>query len=40
LRKAADRSVAATWQRIGALLNMFTPAECANYLKNAGYAST
>jgi transposase-like protein len=29
----------ATWKRIGALLRAFTPQECANYLKNAGYAS-
>jgi transposase len=40
LRKAAERSLDATWRRIGQLLNAFTPAECANYLKNAGYAST
>jgi transposase len=40
LRKAAERTVEATWKRIGALLDNFTPAECANYLRNAGYAST
>jgi transposase len=39
LRKAAERSVEATWKRIGALLNSFTPQECTNYLVNAGYAS-
>ena len=39
LRKAAERSVEATWRRIGTLLQCFTPAECANYLRNAGYAS-
>ena len=39
LRKAAERSVEATWKRIGALLQCFSPAECANYLRNAGYAS-
>jgi transposase len=39
LRKAAERSVEATWKRIGALLQCFTPTECANYLRNAGYAS-
>jgi transposase len=39
LRKAAERSVDATWQRIGTLLEAFTPSECANYLRNAGYAS-
>ena len=39
LRKAAERTVEATWKRIGVLLNFFTPQECANYLANAGYAS-
>ncbi len=39
LRKAAERTVEATWKRIGALLHNFTSDECANYLKNAGYAS-
>jgi len=27
-------------KRIGALLDQFTPNECANYLVNAGYAAT
>jgi transposase len=40
LRKAGERTVTATWRRIGALLDQFTPTECANYLANAGYAST
>jgi transposase len=39
LRKAAERTIEATWKRIGELLDHFTPAECANYLSNAGYAS-
>ena len=39
LRKAAERTVEATWKRIGALLQTFTPQECANYFRNAGYAS-
>jgi transposase len=39
LRKAAERTVEATWRRIGALLDAFSPQECANYLRNAGYAS-
>ena len=39
LRKAAGRTVEATWKRIGALLPAFAPQECANYFKNAGYAS-
>ena len=39
LRKAAERTVEATWKRIGSLLACFTPHECANYFANAGYAS-
>jgi transposase len=39
LRKAAERTVEATWRRIGTLLGAFSPQECANYLRNAGYAS-
>ena len=39
LRKAAERTVTATWKRIGSLLNEFTPEECQNYLVNAGYGS-
>ncbi len=39
LRDAAERTAEATWQRIGALLDRFSPAECANYFRNAGYAS-
>lgn len=39
LRKANERSVEATWKRIGSLLDAFSPHECANYLKNSGYAS-
>lgn len=38
LRKADERTVKATWQRIGLLLDTFTPRECSNYLLNAGYA--
>jgi transposase len=40
LRKAAERTVEATWRRIGQLLDHFTPAECANSLINSGCAST
>jgi transposase len=39
LRKAEERTVEATWKRIGQLLDCFSPAECANYLVNSGYAS-
>jgi transposase len=39
LRKANERTVEATWRRIGKLLDHFPPAECANYIRGAGYAS-
>jgi transposase len=39
LRKTDPRTIEATWRGIGDLLAHFTPAECANYLANAGYAS-
>ena len=39
LRKADARTIDETWRTIGALLDCFTPTECANYFKNAGYAS-
>lgn len=39
LRKAGERTVEATWRRIGHLLDAFNAEECANYLVNAGYAS-
>jgi transposase len=38
LRKAAERTVEATWRRIGKLLDHFSAEECANYLVNSGYA--
>ena len=38
MRKAAERSHEATWRRIGTLLNDFSSDQCANYLKNSGYA--
>ncbi len=38
LRKAAERSVENLWSRIGELLDAFTPQECQNYFKHAGYA--
>ena len=38
-RKACDRTIEAVWKRIGKLLDQFTPQECANDIKNAGYAS-
>jgi transposase len=37
LRKAAERTVEGLWTKIGQLLDLFPPAECADYLANAGY---
>ena len=39
LRRAAPRTADDIRKAIGQLLDSFTPQECANYLKNAGYAS-
>jgi transposase len=40
LRKAAARTVEALWDAIGKLLDCFSPEECRNYLRHAGYAAT
>ena len=40
LRKAAARTVDALCLATGQLLGAFTPDECANYFRNAGYALT
>lgn len=37
LRAKAERTIAALWNTIGDVLDLFTPAECANYFKAAGY---
>jgi transposase len=39
LRKADARTIEHTWRTIRALLDCFTPTECANYFRNVGYAS-
>ena len=39
LRKAAERSVDGFWKRIGQSLDQFSPEECENYFRNAGYGS-
>ena len=36
LRKAADRSKATVWRKIGTLLDQFPPQQCENYLRNSG----
>jgi transposase len=40
LRKAAERSVRGLWHRIGSLIPTFSPQECANYFRHAGYSAT
>jgi transposase len=37
LRRAAERSTDALWDRIGSIVETYTPRECANYFKAAGY---
>ena len=39
LRKAAERTVAGLWGAVGRILDIFSPAECANYFAAAGYRS-
>lgn len=40
LRVAAERTTESLWQRVGQLLDRFTPAECVNYIHHAGYVTT
>jgi transposase len=40
LRKARARQIEAISAAIGEILGTFTPQECANYLRNSGYAAT
>jgi transposase len=39
LRKAATRTVESLWAEIGALLQILSPNECANYFSSCGYVS-
>lgn len=39
LRKAAERTRDALWEKIGEVLAAFSAQECANYFLHAGYAS-
>lgn len=39
LRKIAARTVGSLWDAIGSALDEFSAAECANYLRNAGYSA-
>jgi transposase len=38
LRKAAERTIPALWDRIGTVLDSFSAAECRNFFTHAGYA--
>ncbi len=40
LRKAAERTCDALWDKIGEVLGAFSSQECANYFRHAGYTST
>jgi hypothetical protein len=37
LRKIGERTVSGLWNRIGSLVDIFKPAECANYFTACGY---
>lgn len=38
LRKAGERTVEALWDSLAKILDQFSPTECENYLRGAGYA--
>ncbi len=38
LRKAKARTFDALWRAVGDICNLFTPTECWNFIKDAGYA--
>ena len=40
LRKAAERTVDGLWAAIGTVIDLFTPTECRNYFRAAGYDAT
>jgi transposase len=40
LRKAAERTIGGLWDAIGRIIDLFPPAECANYFSAAGYDAT
>jgi transposase len=37
LRARAERTIVALWDAVGAIVSLFSPSECANYFKAAGY---
>lgn len=40
LRKAAERTIDGLWNAIGRVIDLFTPDECRNFFKAAGYDAT
>jgi transposase len=39
LRKAKARTIDALWQAVGSICDLYSPQECWNYLKEAGYVA-
>jgi transposase len=39
LRKAKARTIEALWQAVGSICELYSPDECWNYLKEAGYVA-
>jgi hypothetical protein len=39
MRAAHPRPVEETWRKVGTLLEIVSPGECANHLANSGFAS-
>ena len=37
MRAKAERTIKAMWDAVGSMIDQFTPAECANYFRAAGY---
>lgn len=37
VRAKAERTIKALWDAVGPIIDLFTPAECANYFRAAGY---
>ena len=40
LRARAERSIGALWDALGAIVDLFSPTECANFFRAAGYDAT
>ena len=40
LRKKAHRTVEALWRELGGIAKCFSPTECRNYLRHAGYGES